>query len=67
MNRTIESWGNPGDLLHAVLEGWVVVEKSDATAGKAQPQRPIESRRAGGVRSIRASRVSVSERHRPAS
>ena len=67
MNRTIDSWGNPGDLLHAVLEGWVVVEMSDASAGKAQPQRAIESRRGAGVQSTRASRVSVSERLRSSS
>jgi len=66
MDRIIDRWLNPGDLLHAVLEGWVIAEISDATWPRAQPMPPLESRREPGIKSFRMSRVSVSARIRPA-
>ena len=61
MNSTIDRWTNPGELLHAMLEGWIVAEISDATVAKARPRPLIESRRGPGIQSIRASRVSGAE------
>ena len=66
MNTTIDTLANPGDLLHAMLEGLLVVEISHATAVKEQPQPHSESRRGPGIQSLRSSRVSVSGRCRPA-
>jgi hypothetical protein len=66
MDRTIDRWPNPGDLLHATLEGWVVAEISDATWSETQSMPLIESRRGQGIQSFRMSRVSVSARSRPA-
>jgi len=58
MNSIIDRWTNPGELLHAVLEGLIVAEISDATEAKARPRPLVESRRGPGIRSIRASQVS---------
>ena len=66
MDRNIDRWPNPGDLLHAALEGWVIAEISDATWPETQPMPLIESRRGPGIQSFRMSRVSVSARSRPA-
>jgi hypothetical protein len=66
MDGTIDRWPNPGDLLHAALEGWVVAEISDATWPKTHFIPLIEPRRGQGLQSFRASRVSVSARSRPA-
>jgi len=66
MDRITDRWPNPGDLLHAALEGWVISEISDATPGEVQPVPLVESRREQGLQSLRASRVSVSARSRPA-
>jgi hypothetical protein len=65
MDIKTDRWPNPGDLLHAALEGWVVAEISDATQAKLQPPLPIESRRGQGIQSSRASRASVSVLLRP--
>src|ERR1700687_1540156 len=62
MNSTFDSPENPGDLLHAMLEGLIVAEISDATAAEKQSEPPTESRRRPGIQSIRASRVSTSGR-----
>jgi hypothetical protein len=64
MDTKIDRWPNPGDLLHAALEGWVVAEISDATLAKMQPVPLIESRRSQGIKSSRVSRASVSARLR---
>jgi len=64
MDRIIESWGNTGDLLHAVLEGWVVAEISDATLPQGLPKPATESHRGPGLQSVRSSRVAVSDRLR---
>ena len=64
MNSITDKWPNPGDLLHAALEGWVIAEISDATSFRVAPA--IESRREQGLQSFRVSRVSVSARSRPA-
>jgi hypothetical protein len=66
MNSITDKWPNPGDLLHAALEGWVISEISDATCPKTQPMPLIEPRRGQGLQSFRASRVLVSARSRPA-
>jgi hypothetical protein len=66
MDRTIDRWPNPGDLLHAALEGWVIAEISDATLAQIQPIPQVESRREQGLQSLRVSRVSVSARSRSA-
>ena len=55
MNRTIDSWGNSVDVSHAMLEGLVLVEISDATAAEIEPAPLLESRRGRGIQSIRAS------------
>ena len=44
MKKVIDSWGTPGDLLHAVLNGWIVVEISEAS----DPDSQNESRRRQG-------------------
>ena len=66
MNTTIDTRANPGELLHAMLESLIVAEISDATDERKQFEHPIESRRRPGIQSIRASRVSISGRYRPA-
>jgi hypothetical protein len=64
MNRTKDPWPNPGDLLHAILEGWVVAEISDLTPDRAQSEALDESRRGRGIQSVRGGRVAVAERFR---
>ena len=61
MNGTIDRWTKPGELLHAMLEGWIVAEISDATLAKARPAPSGASRRGAGFQSIRASQVSGAE------
>jgi hypothetical protein len=62
MNSTIDPWADPGELLRAVLEDWVVAEISDATTAEMQHALPTEPRRRQGIQSVRGSRVSVSDR-----
>jgi hypothetical protein len=64
MNNTIDFYADPGEPLHAVLQGLIVAEISDATTAEMQPGSPTESRRRHGIQSVRASRVSVSDRFR---
>jgi hypothetical protein len=64
MNRTDDPWPNPGDLLHAILEGWLVAEISDVTPARAQSEPLDESRRGRGIQSVRVGRVAISERFR---
>jgi hypothetical protein len=64
MSRTDDPWPNPGDLLHAILEGWLVAEISDVTLARAQSEPFDESRRGRGIRSVRGGRVAVAERFR---
>jgi hypothetical protein len=66
MDRIIDRWPNPGDLLHAALEGLVVAEISDATWPRMEPVPLFDPRRGQGLQSFRASRVAVSARFRPA-
>ena len=66
MNTTIDTLANPGDLLHTVLESLIIAEINDATSAKTQSEPPSGSRRRPGIQSIRASRVSISGRCRPA-
>jgi len=66
MNRINDKWPNPGELLHAALEGWIIAEISDATPAAMQPVPLIESSRGPGIQSSRSSRVAVSGRFRPA-
>jgi hypothetical protein len=66
MNKIIDPWANPGKLLNALLEGWVVAEISDLTLPAGPPEPPLESRRGRGIQRVRASRISVSERFRAA-
>jgi hypothetical protein len=66
MNKIVDPWASPGDLLSAVLEGWVVAEISDLTLSLNPPEPAIESRRERGIQSARTSRTSVSERFRAA-
>ncbi len=66
MNTITDTLANPGDLLHAMLEGLIVAEISDATSAKTQSEPPSGSRRRPGIQSIRTSRVSISGRSRPA-
>jgi hypothetical protein len=65
MNRTFDPWEKPGDLLHAVLEGLIVVEISEVTAATKQFEPPNESQRGRGIQSIRKSRGSNSRPFRP--
>ena len=65
MNRKFDPLENPGDLLHAMLEGLIVAEISDATAATNQFETLDESRRFPGFQSIRKSRVSNPRRSRP--
>ena len=65
MNSITDKWPNPGDLLHAALEGWVVAEISDATWPMMESVPLVEARREQGIQSSRASRVAVSARLRP--
>ena len=65
MDRNIDRWPNPGDLLHAALEDWVVAEISDATSFRTDSVPLVEARREQGLQSFRASRVAVSARSRP--
>ena len=65
MDRNIDRWPNPGDLLHAALEGWVIAEISDATWPRMDSVPVVEARREQGFQSFRASRVAVSARSRP--
>lgn len=62
MNSTIDIHVDPGELLHAVLEGWVVAEISDATVAKKPPLPLPESHRGRGIQSVRGSGVSGCER-----
>jgi len=64
MNSIIDPWADPGELLRALLEDWVVAEISDATTAEMQHALPTESRRRQGIQSVRGSRVSVSDRFR---
>jgi hypothetical protein len=64
MDRIIEQWGNTGDLLHAVLEGLVIAEISDASLPQKLLKPATESRRGLGFRSLRSSRIGVSGRLR---
>ncbi len=64
MNKIVDPRANPGELLRALLEELVVAEISDLTLPPAPLEPPIESRRARGIQSVRASRTSVSERFR---
>jgi len=64
MISIIDPWVDPGELLHAMLEGWIVAEISDATGAEMQPGSPTESRRRQGIQSVRGSRVAVSDRFR---
>jgi len=57
MNRIFDSPEKPGDLLHAVLEGWVIAEISDATLPRAHPEPANEPRRGSGIQSRRPTRV----------
>jgi hypothetical protein len=66
MNRTVDQLANPGDLLHAMLEDWIVAEISDATSPRTQPEPPsFDLRRRPGIKSVRASSVSIFPRLRP--
>jgi hypothetical protein len=64
MNSIFDPCENPGDLLHAMLDGLIVTE-SDVTAANQHFEPPIESRRSTGIQSFRKSRVSTSRRFRP--
>jgi hypothetical protein len=64
MNRTVDPWANPGELLNALLEGLIVAEISDASSARTQPEPRLESRRTLGIKSVRASSASVSARRR---
>ena len=64
MNSIVDPWTDPGDLLHEVLEDWIVAEISDATTAEMQHALPTEARRRQGIQSARGSRVSVSDRFR---
>ncbi len=64
MNGKFDPLENPGDLLHAMLEGLIVAEISDVTAATNQFESLDESRRSPGIQSIRKSRVSNSRRFR---
>jgi hypothetical protein len=64
MNRTVDQLANPGDLLHAMLEDWIVAEISDASSPRTQPEPPLDSRRRQGIKSVRPSGVSVAPRLR---
>jgi hypothetical protein len=64
MNSIIDPWADPGELLRAVLEGWIVAEISDAKTAETQCGSPTESRRRRGIQSVRGSRVAVSDRFR---
>jgi hypothetical protein len=66
MNKIIDPWANPGKLLDALVEGWVVAEISHVTLPPGPPEPPIESRRERGIQRVRASRISVSDRFRAA-
>ena len=66
IDTIIDARANPGELLHAILQGWLVVETIDPTSAKKQFEPPAESRRAPGIQRIRAGRVAVAERCRPA-
>ncbi len=67
MKNTIDPWTNPGELLHAVLEGLIIAEISDATVPlETPPERMTESHRGRGIQSVRGSGVSGSERFRAA-
>ncbi len=66
MYKIVDPWANPGELLRALLEGWVVAEISEVTSPPRPPEPPIEARRTPGIQSVRASRISVSERFRAA-
>jgi predicted amidohydrolase len=64
MNSIVDPWTDSGQLLNAVLEGWIVAEISDATTAEMQPRLPTESRRRQGIQSVRGSQASVSDRYR---
>jgi hypothetical protein len=66
MNKIIDPWAKRGEPLDALLEGWVVAEISDLTSPPGPPEPAIESRRERGIQSVRASRISVSDRFRAA-
>jgi hypothetical protein len=65
MKRIVDPSANPGELLHAVLEGLVVAEISDATLSPVALAEPLsESRRGRGIKSVRASEIARFERLR---
>jgi hypothetical protein len=66
MNGISDKWPDPGDLLHAALEDWIIAEISDATPAEMQPVPAIESSRGPGIQSSRSNRVAISRRFRPA-
>ena len=65
MNRSFDPSDNPGELLHAMLEGLIVAEISDFTSAKKQFEPANGPRRNPGIQSIRKSRVLNSRRARP--
>lgn len=67
MNKIVDPWANSGELLHAMLEGWVVAEISDLNLSLNPPKPPIESRRERGIQRVRRRGTSVSQRFRPPS
>jgi hypothetical protein len=67
MNRTVDPLAQqPGDLLHAMLEDWIVAEISDVTSPRTQQElKPARDlRRRPGIKSVRTSTVSASPRLR---
>jgi len=66
MIRTIDPLARPGQLFHAVLEGWIVAEISYETLLRMLLEPPSESRRGAGIPSVRASRGPASRRARAA-
>jgi hypothetical protein len=62
--RIIAPGADPGELLHAVLQGWILGAVSDATLLQTLREPPLEGRRGGGIQAARASRFAVSDRLR---
>jgi hypothetical protein len=58
MNRIFDQCDKPGELLHAVLEGLVIAEISDATLPRAHLEPANQPRRGLGIQSLRPGRVS---------
>lgn len=61
MDRKVELWGNPGDLLHAILQGCVIAEISDATVQRTLSKPASESQRGPGFQRVRAGRAPGSD------